>query len=130
MRRLLLAAVALAALVPSAHAGGIVICSNWGCRSIAIPFVNVQPMPQRAVPQRPPPPVAAVPPQRRSRPNVEVPPPDDATADKDAAEAKAIEDDIEAFCDKHSDEQFCGRLGSWLRKHPRKGTPDGQANDR
>jgi hypothetical protein len=125
MRSLLLAAVALAALVPSAQAGGITVCSNWGCRSIALPNFTVH-----AIPQRAPPPVAAVPPPRRSRPNVQVPPPDDATADKDAAEAKGIEDDIEAFCDKHPDEQFCGRLGLWLRKHPRKGTTDGQANVR
>jgi hypothetical protein len=53
-----------------------------------------------------------LPPQRRSRSNVEVPPPD-------ADEAKGIETDIEAFCDGHPDETFCSRLGKWLRNHPR-----------
>jgi hypothetical protein len=56
---------------------------------------------------------AAVP--RTSRPDVAVPPPD---AEEEAASKAEIEQNIIDFCDKNPEEQFCGKLGAFLRKHP------------
>jgi hypothetical protein len=137
MTRTIIIAITLIAS-GAAHAGAILMCNEWGCRSspyLRPPIVAVQPPifynqaphggptvaygvplarspiipPRTAWPQQreiyrsPPPPI------RRE------PPPRSASADP---EGKAIERDILDFCDRHPDEQFCGRLGAFLRKHP------------
>jgi hypothetical protein len=46
-----------------------------------------------------------------------VPPPDADTSAR--GDGKEIEDDILAFCDEKPDTPFCGKLGAYLRAHPR-----------
>jgi hypothetical protein len=124
----------------AAQAGGFVVCGpGLGCVGMPYlrpPIVPIQrpiiiPAPAARVPCRlwrgepvpfgcaaprdvgppsAPPPQYAQQPTRRSRPNVEVPPPDDSKAE--------IEGDIMQFCDAHPDERFCGKLGAYLRQHP------------
>jgi hypothetical protein len=141
MKTLTTAVLAFAGSTAIANAGGILMCDEFHCRSVVeFPppiFLQIPALPPVLSTHRPiytlpgpaprlrsgpidPPPLASVqpPPQRRSRPDVQVPPPD-ARAETDAAEAKGIEDDIEGFCDKSPDEPFCSRLGKWLREHPR-----------
>jgi hypothetical protein len=71
----------------------------------------------RGLPIPPPPGRQQAQAPRPSRPNVEVPPPDEV--DQQAE----IEGDIMAFCDKNPDQSFCGKLGSYLRKHPDRRPP-------
>jgi hypothetical protein len=68
-------------------------------------------------PQRPDPPTALAPPPDppRAPPPARRPPP---PSRQETAQQKDIETSIEAFCDGHPDEQFCGKLGAWLREHP------------
>jgi hypothetical protein len=116
MRRIILGA-ALAISCTGAHAGGILMCDQFHCRSVVeFPPPIILPFPpvlstQRPVYRAPPPPLQLAP----------RPPPRYAQQPQppDADEAKGIENDIEGFCDQHPDEQFCSRLGKWLRDHPR-----------
>jgi hypothetical protein len=117
MKRSLACAGVIALSITSAHAGGILMCDQFHCRSVVEfppPIVLTVPFPpvlstQRPVYQAPPPPVRYAQP-RASRPDVQVPPPDSH---------KEIEGDIMTFCDGHPDEPFCGKLGQWLRDHGR-----------
>jgi hypothetical protein len=136
MTRTITIAITLIASGVPAHAGAILMCNQYGCRSspyLPPPIVfNPPPViynpaphggpavvygvplaPSPIIPPRarcctaeapaPPPPVRRTPPSRS------------ASADP---EGKAIERDIMNFCDAHPDEQFCGRLGAFLRNHP------------
>jgi hypothetical protein len=142
-----------------APAGGVLICTPFGCRSSPYfppPIVLTRPpvIWQQASPGRPqpfpplgpdepppayplappvprglrpsyapPPPPLGNPPQWRQPPQAEAPPRVDSTpappSRREAQEQHAIEADIMQFCDAHPDEAFCGRLGAWLRAHPR-----------
>jgi hypothetical protein len=64
-----------------------------------------QPDPPR-VESTPAPPRASSPPPRPSR--------------READEHREVEQSIEAFCDAHPDEAFCGKLGAWMRAHPQR----------
>jgi hypothetical protein len=115
-----------------APGAGVLLCDPWHCRSspyfpppivpvrppvvfLPAPYPPLGPDYPANPPQRPqerpqdPPHVAQAPPPARS------PPP---PSRHETAQQKDIEDSIEAFCDGHPDEQFCGKLGAWLRAHP------------
>ena len=142
----LLAAVACLACMP-AWAGGVMLCNQFGCRSSPYFPPPIVYTPPRAVfipnshgctqgidvyppgwdRNLPPPPgyrrnPNPCPPVRSAEQIVEdaqrrAPAPRQP-APKDA-QAAEIEGDIMKFCDDHPDEPFCGKLGSYLRKHPR-----------
>jgi hypothetical protein len=105
--------------------GAVLLCNPYGCRSspyypppVYLPAPRVSPpVPaQVTAPPRYRPPRGGAP---ISRPNVQVPPPDDSRPEPlPDREAKVIEGDIMVFCDNHPDEQFCGKLGAYLRAHP------------
>ena len=131
---------------PIYGAGGVLLCNEFGCRSSPYfppPIVSVAPpvvyMPANPPVRRPPPPAYNGPPGPPAQvyapnpnggPAVRVFPPGalgprytqprrDPPPQRDA-EAAEIEGDITAFCDAHPDEPFCGKLGHYLRTHPRK----------
>ena len=136
MRTLALGVVAAALIASPAFAGGVIVCGPFiGC--IGSPyFPPVPPIaayPPVIIQGYYPPPDPA--PLARVRPNYPVYPLDrraepyrappvrnqrvaPAPPQRDAA-SNEIEADIMAFCDGHPDEPFCGKLGAWLRKHPR-----------
>jgi hypothetical protein len=130
-----------------APAGGVLLCDPWGCRSSPYfppPIIAVQPpvvflppgpgpLPPGVDPSRlrrdlPPPPLrpgalypspvpqAAPPPQLSHR----LPAPPPALSKQEVQDQHEIEDGIMEFCDHSPDTPFCGRLGSWLRTHPRR----------
>jgi hypothetical protein len=127
-------ALALIASGVPAQAGAILMCNEWGCRSS--PYLPPIPVPVRplAIYSAPPrggpnvaygvplarspiiPPHTSWPQQREAYRSP--PPPVRRAPPRPDAEAQAIESDIMDFCDHHSDEPFCGKLGSYLRKHP------------
>jgi hypothetical protein len=137
MNKLLLLA-ALAAFSSPAMAGGVLICNPWGCRStpyfpppiyIRAPFVisdyrpavRLPPPYPPLGPENPPPPAYPLAPERPPglRPSYPPPYPPLGNPPK-GAEEKGIENDILAFCDAKPDTPFCGRLGEYLRSHPRR----------
>ena len=108
------------------------ICNPYGCRSSADrppivvtggpPVVNepIRTLPPPTMSNRRPDPPPSYPLRqntRPSRPDVAVPPPD--APPPPSADGKEIEDDILAFCDDKHDTPFCGKLGAYLRAHPR-----------
>ena len=119
---------------PPAAGGAVMYCNVYGCTSSPYfrpPIVPAGPPvvftpPPLAIPPARPQVYAPAPPLDPPRPRAEPPtPPPPPHAIPPAAPTKterreqaAIEQDIMAFCDAHPDEQFCGRLGEWLRTHP------------
>jgi hypothetical protein len=126
----LIAGIVLGALSAGPAPGaGVLLCDPWGCRSS--PYWPPVPVPVRPpvafLPPGPGPEVYTAPPQRRTEalpdppPLSQAPPPPRSPrppSRQEAAQQADIEASIEAFCDGHPDEQFCGKLGTWLRAHP------------
>ena len=125
MRSLVLATIVGVSLVIPAHAGGVLLCSPYGCRSSPYfppPIFRTGP----PVVYLPPPvdhrhPVFVAP---RFKPAVDAPrgtpqprTQHEARRQEDNPQAKEIEGDIMDFCDQHPEEKFCGKLGTYLRKH-------------
>jgi hypothetical protein len=114
---LLAATTAIAAALP-AHAGGVLLCNEYGCRSspyfpppIIAMFPPVVYMPPNPPVRPPPPPAYTGLPQARNAP---ASPP--RTAPPATAEENEIEGDILAFCRNHADEPFCGKLHGYLER--------------
>lgn len=125
---LLAATTAIAAALP-AHAGGVLLCNEYGCRSspyfpppIIAAFPPVVYMPPNPPVRSPPPPVyrgspPAYPEARNApRGSPRSAPPAER---RPSAEENEIEDDILTFCQDHADEPFCGKLAGYLAKRGR-----------
>jgi hypothetical protein len=74
---------------------------------VAVP----QPIYPEALPPDPPPQAYRDPPRRRRQTEAEPP--------ISTPEQKEIEGQILEFCDSHREEAFCGKLGNYLKEHPR-----------
>jgi hypothetical protein len=113
---------------PPAFGGGVLYCNVYGCTSSPYfrpPIVPTSPPvvivpPPLAIPPAPPPVVAAPDPPPRVDPTPRRADPPPRLSKREQQERAGIEQDITTFCDAHPDEQFCGRLGQWLRSHPQK----------
>jgi hypothetical protein len=138
---LLAATTAIAAALP-AHAGGVLLCNEYGCRSspyfpppIIAAFPPVVYMPPNS-PVRPPPPpyvgppglpapiyappvAAPRPPATLGRTVIRSPASPPRASPQATAEENEIEGDILAFCRDHADERFCGKLTDYLAKRGR-----------
>ena len=115
--------------------GGVLICGPYGCRSspyfpppivyLGPPVVSARP-PVINVPGQPSAAPARVWPERAYEPRqaplrrAAPPPPRGPRETAEVEEGKEIEGDIMAFCDRNPEEPFCGKLGDYLRKHPRR----------
>lgn len=114
---LLAATTAIAAALP-AHAGGVLLCNAYGCRSspyfpppIIAAFPPVVYMPPNRPVRPPQPPAYTAPPQARTAPASQP-----TAAPRPTAEENEIEGDILAFCRDHADEPFCGKLHGYLER--------------